>query len=513
VVVVPTQAATKRMAATLCVGGSGCFATIQAAVDAAHDGDTIKINPGTFAGGVQIAKSVNLVGAGAARTIIKGGGTVLTLGTLDGTTQPAAISIRGVTITGGLNRNLPDGPGSSAALGGGVFIPATLGLDGTSPGPTVTIADSVITGNRVQPDGSADFGLPCPDGFKCPFAFAGGGGIDSHGNLTLVNTIVSDNKAFTDTGFAGGGGIRQTEGSLTLRHSVVTRNESVVTPPYGQYPYGAGIIVDGGSGAIVISDSVISDNRVSMTSVYPVGALTNSTGAALDFDENHTGPVTVTDTRITGNVASGFDAAGDGSASSIVYINSGSPLTMRNTVISGNHTIANGAANVFGGVIFEVNSSSVITSTAITGNTISVTSTGDATSVGAVVTGSQDPVVFVDSLVAGNTAQISGQTSVSTFGVGVENFGVLQLQRTRVTDNSVRATGSSGQVSGGGIWNGQLVDGLLPQLTLTDSAVARNSISGSLGLTVQGGGLFTTSPVTLQHSVIAQNMPDQCYGC
>ena len=37
-------------AATLCVGtGSGCYSTIQAAVNAAHDGDRIAIGPGTYA--------------------------------------------------------------------------------------------------------------------------------------------------------------------------------------------------------------------------------------------------------------------------------------------------------------------------------------------------------------------------------------------------------------------------------------------------------------------------------
>ena len=48
-VVVPQSA----LAAELCVGGPqpGCHATIQAAVDAAQDGDTIRVGPGTFAGG------------------------------------------------------------------------------------------------------------------------------------------------------------------------------------------------------------------------------------------------------------------------------------------------------------------------------------------------------------------------------------------------------------------------------------------------------------------------------
>ena len=68
-----------RAAGTLCVGSKpGCFSTIQAAVNAAHDGDTITVAPGTFAGGVTIDVSVNVIGAGSNKTIIQGGGPVLT---------------------------------------------------------------------------------------------------------------------------------------------------------------------------------------------------------------------------------------------------------------------------------------------------------------------------------------------------------------------------------------------------------------------------------------------------
>ena len=66
---------------SLCVGNRpGCFATIQAALDAAPDGATIRILAGTFSGGITIEKSVQLEGAGAARTIVRGGGPVLTIG-------------------------------------------------------------------------------------------------------------------------------------------------------------------------------------------------------------------------------------------------------------------------------------------------------------------------------------------------------------------------------------------------------------------------------------------------
>ena len=90
----------------LCVGSKpGCFATIQAAVDAANDGDTITIAPGTFAGGVAVYVSVDIRGAGAGATTISGGAPVLTLGKEFAPTEPT-ISINGVTITGGLNSSL-----------------------------------------------------------------------------------------------------------------------------------------------------------------------------------------------------------------------------------------------------------------------------------------------------------------------------------------------------------------------------------------------------------------------
>ncbi len=66
---------------------------------------------------------------------------------------------------------------------------------------------------------------------------------------------------------------------------------------------------------------------------------------------------------------------------------------------------------------------------------------------------------------------------------------------------------------GGGIWNGVLLSGPPVKLTLARTAVTRNAVTGSKRITVHGGGLFTTSPVTLTQSLIARNRPDQCFGC
>jgi len=66
-------------------------------MDAAADGDVIRIGPGTYAGGIIIDKSIALEGAGAAETIIQGGGPVLTIGDLTGATTPR-VSISRVSI-------------------------------------------------------------------------------------------------------------------------------------------------------------------------------------------------------------------------------------------------------------------------------------------------------------------------------------------------------------------------------------------------------------------------------
>src|SRR5215208_3172694 len=157
-----SSAARSAPAATLCVGaGRGCFSTVQAAVDAAYDGDTIELGPGTFGGGIEIDKSVQLLGVSAAATIIRGGGPVITIGELLGPTQPT-VSISRVTITGGLNTSKPD---SFLTGGGGVWIPQGAG---DTTGATVAISDGVSAGDRVTPV------TPLPlCGHLCAFASGG----------------------------------------------------------------------------------------------------------------------------------------------------------------------------------------------------------------------------------------------------------------------------------------------------------------------------------------------------
>jgi hypothetical protein len=95
----------------------------------------------------------------------------------------------------------------------------------------------------------------------------------------------------------------------------------------------------------------------------------------------------------------------------------------------------------------------------------------------------------------------------------VFNNSLLTLDEVAVNDNIGRASGQGGVAQGGGIWNGVDLSGPPVQLTLTHSSVVGNALAASPGIDRQGGGLFTTSPVTLDHSLIVLNRPDQCVGC
>jgi hypothetical protein len=105
--------------------------------------------------------------------------------------------------------------------------------------------------------------------------------------------------------------------------------------------------------------------------------------------------------------------------------------------------------------------------------------------------------------------------SVSVQGAGVFSDGLLTLIGDSVAGNSGTATGPSGEAQGGGIWNGTTFTGPPVRLTLQHTAVTRNSLTGSHGVKLLGGGLFTAPPATviLTGSVIALNIPDQCVGC
>jgi hypothetical protein len=496
-------------AATVCVGGGpACHATIQGAVDAAQDGDRIMIAPGTYAGGIVVDKSVELRGAGARATVISGGGPVVTVGVPGAVNEPT-VSISGVAIRDGVN--IGD---TTVAFGGGVFVPAAAG---GSRGATLRLTDSVVTANRATPTFGTPIGPPCPGG-PCLFARGDGGGIWTWGDVTLLRTTVSGNTAGGPVASdSHGGGIWSGRlATLRIRDSSFTGNESSVVPPNGRFAIGGGVHIQDG-GKLVIANSVVRDNRASLVSGLPGFVEMIANGGGIHVGDNSA--VAIENTKIDGNIVVVDDPAGQPSGFDAGLIVGASSLVLRGSSVSDNSVVAHVAAtDAFGpsGSALEFAGIATIENTRITGNTTLVTSeAGNAAAVGAVgVFTHGGTSLILNSIVSGNTVTATTSSGAATVqGVGIVNNGALELRNVRVSDNAATANGPSGFVEGGGIWNGLLFLPPPVELTLVNTVVTRNSIAGSPGVELRGGGLFTAFPVTLENSRIERNAPDDCFGC
>ena len=501
--------ATPASAATLCVGASGgCYRGLQGAVDAAADGDTIRVGPGVYRGGVTIDKSVVLRGAGATATRIRGGGPVLTLGSPTG---PTTIALTGVSIRDGVRKSTTvDGEELPfLALGGGVQI---------LPDASVTIADSAVVDNVAAPGETitSPSGADCPDG-TCPFAGGYGAGIYSEGSLTLARTLVARNRnGGPVSSDAEGGGIFST-GPLTLRDSRVVGNESHVRPPLGRFATGGGVFAS--AGRVTIRRSAVSGNRTTLDSEWPSSVGQGAIGAGVFIDND--ADATIDRSRIEDNDLRVADSAGDAVAFS-GGVHGNGPVSIRDSVIASNHVTAtvppgsDSLASADSGM-GNLNRAGTITGSRLVGNTVTaVGGIGPAfAAAGSLWAFSDDPLALRDSVVSGNRVTATTDGEVTAHGGGLVNTDVLSVRDTRVSRNTVRASGGSGEARGGGIWNGTLPDAgdLVPQLRVFDSAITANTIGAAGAVDVEGGGLFTDRQVTLERALIEGNRPDECAGC
>ena len=532
---------TARAGGDVCVGGGhGCHRTLQAALDAARDGDTIRIAPGTYPGGATIDKSVRVHGAGAGRTIIRGGGPVLTIGTFGADSEPTVL-LSGLTITGGVTRSsaLAEsffGDAGVFALGGGIEIPPSKDI---GAGATVTVEDSVIAGNRVSPRSTVPSGLPCGD--ACPFGLAGGGGIDSWGALTLRRTSVRDNLAGGSlTSDANGAGIDSEQGGLTIEDSVVAGNRAVAPRPYGRFAEGGGILVvsspfyvepTGKVAEFTLERTRVSGNTADLSMAFPSDVEAHAqSGAVLvggDDDCTHqpdSGCVeaTIRGSSFTGNSVSTRNSAGDAIAFSGA-INEDGLLDIRDSAFAGNSVSATATGASVGGATADsgglgIGGQADIARTLFVGNSVEVTArAGDVSALAGGLLGGNENLTTTlrDGLVKGNHVSATTRSgSVTTGGGGVAAVGLVDIRRTIVSRNRAAAEGPSGTAHGGGILNTLIPDGpSVAALTLFDSLVTRNRLTASAGIDVKGGGLFSSAPLTLRRTLIAGNRPDQCVGC
>src|SRR5581483_1538439 len=132
---------------------------------------------------------------------------------------------------------------------------------------TVTIAHSIVTGNRAIAPGSVpSVKALCPLG-PCPASFGDAAGIDDWGSLTLVDTTVSANEA-SGAQSNGGGIVAESGATLTLLGSTVERNTANAAAPDGRFASGGGIFVDRGA-ALVLRGSVVRANAATLSTRIP----------------------------------------------------------------------------------------------------------------------------------------------------------------------------------------------------------------------------------------------------
>jgi hypothetical protein len=520
-----------RAAATLTVCTSGCaFSQIAPAIAAASPGDTIQIAAGTYDGGFTIDKSVRLVGAGAGSTVISGGGPVVTIGTFNAAGEPT-VSIRGVTITGGVTHSSFLAGDNVFALGGGIEVPPAADF---ADGATVTIADSVIRDNRAAPLTAIDSTIPCPPDITItcingdlPRAHARGGGIDNWGAMTLTNTTVSGNQVGGPVASSAlGGGIDSEQGSMTLKGSTVTGNQALASAPNGRFAQAGGVFAQ--FGTLTLDDSLISDNNANISTAMPndVGDVAaDAGGVEIRGDGSCANPedcvqATIDNSTISGNGVTASNSIGDAVGFGVAIVNSGS-LVLGDSLVRSNHVTATVPADstacacaesagiVMGGI-------QSIRDTQITGNSVTTSApsgTAAACCGGASAAGA---TTIRDSLISGNRLTATTSTgSANARGAGVGNpFGaIVEIRDSTISGNTGTASGPSGTAQGGGIFTGTFFGDDPGQLRLIDSAVSHNTLTASPGITIQGGGLFANGPLTQKDTVIAHNAPDQCFGC
>ena len=216
------------------------YPTIQDAINASYDGDTILVSPGTYAEGINFGSREIEVRStkGAEVTIIDPpSGRCFTAVGQEG---PDAV-LEGFTLTGG----------SDTWKGGGVY------MSESSP----TLVGCIITKN-VVPNccTSADSGggglfiySASPTFIDCVISFnesatRGGGLCAMYSTVTLVDCVVRDNSTTTTNGSTRGGGIYQESGSMTIQGGQIIGN---VANDRGGGIYG---------GVLTINDCEISSN-------------------------------------------------------------------------------------------------------------------------------------------------------------------------------------------------------------------------------------------------------------
>ena len=191
--------------------------------------------------------------------------------------------------------------------------------------------------------------------------------LNDNGTMTITGCTISNN--IQGGGAGGGGGVLNDNGTMTITDCTISNNSASQPGPAGGplTAEGGGILNDSG-GSLIITNSIISDNTCSATSVEPtfqIAALAYGGGV----DNN--GSITITNCTISGNsaVANGFTSEDTGYGGGIS--NSGhlqiTSSTIAHNSASGDNFGVGGGINGDGFEPTRTDSSIIALNTASTG--------------------------------------------------------------------------------------------------------------------------------------------------
>jgi hypothetical protein len=205
--------------ATYTGGTTGPKQTIAAGFIAVDTGGTVNVAAGTYYENLTFNRSFTLAGAGAASTIIDGGGTLRVI-----YVNGATVTISGVTIQNGHATGSAGGLtviNSSTLTVNDCVIRDNIGCLGGG----VNVGDSnTLYMNRCTISGNSSPDLPSGGGY-------GGGGIRNGGGVNLTNCTISGNSASDDANGYGGGIYNW--GTMTLTNCTVADNSASGSPGWG----------------------------------------------------------------------------------------------------------------------------------------------------------------------------------------------------------------------------------------------------------------------------------------
>jgi hypothetical protein len=492
-----------------CGGAAPCYATIQAAVDAAAAGDEIKIATGTYTGINNLGGLAQVIYINKAITL-RGGYSILNwttadplanpttvnaqgLGRVIAVIGPAEVTIVGLRLTGGNAYGLRGYPDNTVVnAGGGVYAQNT----------TLTIESCTIFSNTASTEASkSGYGggifvyggrlavrsSTIESNLGSPIYYGVGGGlyITTSTAVELTGNLIQNNTGSTNqlnAGGGNGGGIHIDDSSAVLTENMITGNTGSTGPGGLASASGGGVYVSGGS--LQMSENTLSGN---------IAALNNyGWGGALYLSECD---ATLADNTFDGNKAStSLISYGLGGG---IYAHFGNVISLTDNQILNNIAASGGTG--WGGGIYIDESNATLTGNNVSGNTSSTGSTGYGG--GIFLAGSTgDPGVFVlqSNAITGNQAS----SAAAGYGGGVEAG--YDSYNTDLTMNGnllrTNTAGASTEGVGGGM---RITDS---QADLSGNIILENQALASSTGTGNGGGMYATgSDLTMINNVVAGN--------